>query len=216
MFAYNSYIYILRPDNWKLKIFKSKRKRDRTILKMINFQSPIFRPVKRASTSDLASELNHDNHIYDEDVINVAPNDSNWGARPIRSLQKEQSKSFLDDLTFSLDEQRVVCCRSPLRRRYDTNFDYNRLLERVHERAEERDKKRSVLVVVTNTSRLSGSCERGRNTLLLLLLPLVRYWGREGVKASRQSGEGVAARCISWIKKVIYLAVSRRAGAVGV
>lgn len=117
---------------------------------MINFWSSIFYPVKRASTFDLASELNHDDHIYDEDAINVAPNDSNWGARPIRSLQEEQSKSFLDDLTFSLDKQRVVCCRSPLRRRYDTNFDYNWLLdevERAHERAEERDKKWSGLVV---------------------------------------------------------------------
>lgn len=84
------------------------------------------------------------NHIYDEDVINGAPNDSNWGARPIRSLQEEQSKSFLDDLTFPPDKQRVVRCRSPSRRRYDTNFDYNRLLDeakRAHERAEERDKK---------------------------------------------------------------------------
>lgn len=39
---------------------------------------------------------------------------------------------------------------------------------------------------------------------------------REGGSEGKQSGEGVAARCISWIKKVIYLAVSRRASAVGV
>jgi len=75
------------------------------ILKRVDFQylnyDIVFWDMSLCQKSDIwFSELNH---IYNEDVINVAPNDSNWGAHPIRSLQEEQSKlSFLDNLTFSL------------------------------------------------------------------------------------------------------------------
>lgn len=52
----------------------------------------------------LASKLNHRDHIHNEDLINVAPNDSNRGARPIRSLQEDTKQIVHRDLTFSVDK----------------------------------------------------------------------------------------------------------------
>lgn len=61
-----------------------------------------------------------------------------------------------------------------------------------YERVEERDKKRSGLVV-TNTSRLSGSCERGRIrraavAAVAAVSALLREGGSEGKQAVGRRG----------------------------
>lgn len=172
----------------------------------------------------LASKLNHRDHIHDEDLINVAPNDSNRGARPIRSLREDTKQIVHGDLTFSVDKQRVVRRQSAVSPVYttpghDTNFDRNRLLDEI-ERAHERTggtRQKATGARSHEYQPLSGSCE-SEEGYTVAAVAAVRALLREGVKVARQreSGEGVAARCISWIKKVIYLAVSRRVGAVGV
>lgn len=134
----------------------------------------------------LASKLNHRDHIHDEDLINVAPNDSNRGARPIRSLREDTKQIVHGDLTFSVDKQRVVRRQSailPYIRHRDTIqistvIDFSMKSSGLMSEPGERDKKRPGLVV-TNTNLSLGAARARKDTLLLPLLPFVRYWGRE-------------------------------------
>lgn len=167
----------------------------------------------------LANELNHRDRIYKRPNKRLFERLQSGSTSPIRSLREEQSKSSAR----TIDIFRGQTAGGPVgysllraRRGYGTNFDHNRLLDDVGFMSErgERDKKcdrsheyqPSLWELRARKRILSISCRSCRLCVI--------EGGGEKARHSRRRGSSL--RCISWIKKVIYLAVSRRAGAVGV